>query len=355
MNKIMLEDYGYNDKLKKEFKKYKDVSGQYPARVIGLTGNIYTILTEAGSISGLVRGKFRHKVKQSSDYPAVGDFVIARNIEQDKAEILHVLKRRNTFSRKMPISGGRKIRGGLIVGGSTQAQVIASNLDYIMILSGLDSNFNISRIERFLILAKKSKVKTIIVLTKKDLCTNYQHYVDIAKEADKEIEVIAVSSVTREGLDSINPYLKKGKTIALLGSSGVGKSTLLNALFNENMQKTNQVSEASGKGKHTTTNRQIFIHPSGGMIIDTPGIKEVQLWADVEDLNLIFSDIIELERECKFSNCTHGSEEGCAIIEAIKTGKITQQRYNRYKKMLRELKILSQRKKDYNRRQKNKA
>lgn len=350
MNIEKLRKYGFDDYFNNVYitNINKDGSTSFPARIIAQMGEIYTLLTEKGIFEAKVMGKFIYNAKENKDYPVVGDFVIAKDIDSSMMkEIIKVLDRKNTFSRKMPISGGRKLHNGAIGGGTTEEQVMAANIDYAFILCSLDNNFNISRLERYLLLAKKSKLHIIILLTKLDVCKDYSAYVDKVKEAVNDVEIIGVSSITKQGIDLLWEYIQPEKTVVLLGSSGVGKSTLLNTLFGKEVQKTNEISNHSGKGKHTTTHRQMFIHQSGCMIIDNPGIKELQLWADEKDLELIYSDIIELSNMCKYSNCTHTKEPGCAIKEAIEKGQLSKDRYIRYKKILSEISRLSQRKKEY--------
>lgn len=349
MNRKELKKYGFDHHFFTQYKKNKsDDTQEFPARVIARMGDVYTLQTENGIVLSKTMGKFIYNVEKHKDFPVVGDFVIAKRLEGAKQnEITKVLDRKNVFSRKMPISGGRKLHKGMIDGGVTEEQVLAANIDYLLILCGLDNNFNVSRLERYLILAKRSNLQTIIVLTKLDLCPDYLAYVEQVKEVAEDIEIIGVSSVTGEGLDALSKYVQPEKTIALLGSSGVGKSTLLNTILDEEVQKTNLISDHSGKGKHTTTHRQMFIHPSGCMMIDTPGIKELQLWADEEDLALIYPDIIELTDRCRYNNCSHGNEKDCAINEAIESGALSMERLMRYKKMLTEVRRLSERKKEY--------
>ena len=333
----------------------EDIEGGFTARIIAQKGEVYTLLSE-GMVEHLakVTGRFIYKVKQVKDYPVVGDFVIAGEGKGGRDIQIHkVLERKNSFSRKMPISGGRKLKNGVIDGGTTQEQVVATNIDTLFIICslGLDGDFNIPRLERYLTLAKHQSLNAVILLNKLDLCESIEEYIEQVHKVADNIPVLAISAITAAGIEQLSPYLSFGKTIAFIGSSGVGKSTLLNSLLEMEIQKTNQTSDHSGKGKHTTTHRQMFFHPSGCIIIDTPGMKEIQLWADEEDLELVFKDILEIMDECRFTNCSHNNEPGCALNEALETGALTEQRYTRYKKTLKKVRRLGERKKEYNQRQ----
>lgn len=356
MEEIMdLEELGwssfFNEQLiDNEYKNY------FPARVVSQHNDLYNIISPIGEYTAKVTGKFRFLVKQTMDYPVVGDFVLAENIEgSDNALIHRVMKRKNCFSRKMPISGGRRLKNGMIDGGTTEEQVVAANIDTAFIMCGLDNNFNISRIERYLTLVRHKKLQGVILLNKIDLCENLEKYLSQVIEIAGEIPVLQVSAVMKTGLEQLNAYMMKGKVIVFLGSSGVGKSTLLNSLADEKVQITDRTSDYSGKGRHTTTHRQMFFLPSGCMIIDTPGMREVQLWADVDDLDFVYKDIVDIIAQCRFSNCTHQNEPNCAVRAALQSGAITQERYERYLMQQKELTRLGQKKKEYNKKFKKKG
>ncbi|XMB86768.1 ribosome small subunit-dependent GTPase A [Mycoplasmatota bacterium WC44] len=348
---LELIKYGYDEYFSKQYDQLAYKEGEIPARVIARTGELFTLQTEAGTVEAALTGKFLFKAKMNNDIPTVGDFVITRlPNNSNKYQIVRMLNRKNMFSRKLPISGGRKLHKGIIDGGVTEEQVLAANLDYALILSALDNNFNLGRLERYLLLAKRSQLEVVIVLTKLDICKDTENYLRQVKEVSQDVRVLAVSSVTKAGFDELGEFIKPGKTVTLLGSSGVGKSTLLNAFFNQELQKTKQVSTSSGKGKHTTTNRSLFIDTTGCMIIDTPGTRELQLWADIEDLELIYPDIISFMQECKYNNCSHNNEDGCKVNEAIENNELSVARYKRYKKNLTEITRLKERQKEYSQR-----
>ena len=319
-----------------------------PAKVVSQYNNLYHLVSEQGDFAAKVTGKFRFNAKHLGDYPVVGDFVLMEHIKASDHALVHeVLPRKNYFSRKAPISGGRKMKNGVIEGGITEEQVIVSNLDTVFIVCGLDGNFNVSRIERYLTLARHQKLETVILLNKIDLSDNTEAYLAQVNDIAGDSLVYPISAANNMGLDPILNYMTEGKTIVFLGSSGVGKSTLLNSLLEQEVQTTNHTSDYSGKGKHTTTHRQLFFHRSGCMIVDTPGMKELQLWAEDDDLDSVFTDIADVAAQCKFSNCTHGTEPGCAIQSAIDDGKISRERYERYLNQLKELSRLKEKKKEY--------
>jgi ribosome biogenesis GTPase len=347
MDRKQLQAYGWNTFFEEQFKT-NEFYNSFPARVIAQKGDIYTLLAEKGNYSSKVTGKFCYTVKQIKEYPVVGDFVVAGQANGSNEVVIHrVLKRKNYFSRKMPISGGRKLNNGVIDGGITEEQVIASNIDTVFVMCGLDGNFNISRLERYLTLARHQDLNVVVLLNKLDLCQNIEEYFVLLKGITKDIPVLAISATVKKGLKEIEKYILKGKTIAFIGSSGVGKSTLLNALLDRNVAATNITSDYSGKGKHTTTHRQIFFHQSGCMIIDTPGLKELQLWADEKDIDSVFQDIADIINRCKFTNCSHKNEPGCAVKLALESGALEEERYLRYLKALREVRCLEEKKKKY--------
>lgn len=344
---IDFKKIGWNESLQTQFQKL-DIKGGFAARVIAQKGETYSLISKKGVHSGKVTGRFRYLSKEIKNYPVVGDFVIIKKVsESNEVLIQELLQRKNAFSRKIPISGGRKMKNGIIDGGVTQEQVIASNIDTLFIICGLDNNFNIPRLERYLILAKHNKLDVVILLNKLDLCEDIGSYTSRVEGIAKGVPVIPLSALTRDGVEQLSPYLKEGKTVSFIGSSGVGKSTLLNTLLETEVQFTQIISDHSGKGKHTTTHREMFFHPSGAMIIDTPGIKELQLWAEDEDLEHVYQDIVDLTNLCRFNNCTHNTEPGCAIKDALENGSLDERRYQNYRKSRRELSHLKERQRGY--------
>lgn len=340
----MLQNLGWNYFFEDSFSNYRE-RDLNPARVIRKNNHIYTVSDGERIYQAKITGKFRFHSNVSKDYPAVGDWIaFDRKAHSEFATIHAVLPRKSYFSRKAPISGGRKIKKGILEGGSTEEQVIAANIDFVLIVSGLDGNFDIRRIERFLTLSYNSGARPIIVLNKMDLCEKVEEYVEQVKQIALDVPILAVSVEKNMNMDSLVPNLKPGQSIALLGSSGVGKSTLTNYLLGEERQVKQPTSKASGKGKHTTTSSELILHPSGYMIIDTPGMREVQLWGDEDVLEESFQDVTVLLGKCKYSNCHHQTEPGCAIKQAIEEGALSQDRFASYLKQYDELFKLNRKK-----------
>ena len=324
---------GWNNILQEAYDNISETN-LIPARVFSVDRSMYQLMTEDGELSGTITGNFRHRVQESGDFPAVGDWVlIAVNSNEGTASIHALLPRHSKFSRK-------------VTGTIIQEQVIAANIDTVFIVSGLDDDFNLRRIERYLSLTWNSGAQPVIILNKADQISDEEKLASIIKETEAValgVPVYAISATTAFGTIDLAPYFSTGKTVAFLGSSGVGKSTLLNLILGRTEQKTAAIREDDSKGRHTTTRRQLFMLPSGGMIIDTPGMRELQLWMSESDFAGSFSDIEEFAVNCRFNDCTHNNEPGCAVKAAIELGALLPERLTSYCKMLRELKYLDQR------------
>lgn len=340
-------DAGWNGYFQSAF-DCKKTDGETAARVINRQKGNYRIYAQ-GLVNGArLSGKFLHATLTNTDYPVVGDWVAVRNFEcPNSAVITRLLPRQNFFARKQAISGGRKIRNGIVTGGATEEQVIAANIDIIFIVTGLDANYNAGRLERYLTLAKESSSKAVIILNKADLCDNSDPFVRETSTIAGGCDFHKVSAVSGENMRIFDSYLRPGNTVVFLGSSGVGKSTLINRLFSGISLKTQSVSEVSGKGRHTTTWSDLIFHPSGAMLIDTPGTRELQLWAESDSVDSAFGDITELSRLCRFKNCSHNGEPGCAVQCAIEQGTLSAERLERYFKQHTEIDLLSLRKEQY--------
>lgn len=351
---MSLEKLGWNTYFQKNFEPYLN-NGFCAARVITQHKGNYIVCSEKGSFNGKLSGKFMYNADVKKDYPAVGDWVAIKTINDTETIIYAVLPRKSYFSRKLAISGGRKIKNGMLVGGNIEEQIIGSNIDTAFIVSGLDDNFNMGRIERYITLVRSSGATPIILLNKCDLCNNISDYIEKIDIIAKGIDVYSISVLNNTNMDIFDKLLCCNKTIVFLGSSGVGKSTVINYLFGGEIQKTNAISNSNGKGRHTTTCSQLLQHSSGCTIIDTPGIRELQLWADEDILSESFQDIYSLTHHCRYRDCTHEKEVGCAIKTALEDGKITIERVNSYKNQLNELKTLKDTRKCYDNNRKDKS
>lgn len=343
---MSLEKLGWNTYFQKNFEPYLD-KGFYAARVITQHKGNYIVCSEKGNLNCKLSGKFVYNVDVKKDYPAVGDWVVIKIINDIEAIIHAILPRKSYFARKLAISGGRKIKNGIIVGGYIEEQIIGSNIDTTFIVIGLDDNFNISRIERYITLVLSSGSTPVILLNKCDLCNNIPEYIEKINNIAKDIDVYSISVLNNINMNIFDKFICCSKTIVFLGSSGVGKSTIINYLLGDEIQRTNTISNSNGKGKHTTTCARLLQHNSGCTIIDTPGIKELQLWADEDILSESYHDIYSLAQECKYKNCKHDNEVSCAVKRAINNGKLSIERFNNYKSQLKELKTLKENKKHY--------
>ncbi len=289
------------------------------ARIIAVFGESYKVLQNGEELIVKLPGKFYNNDPQATDFPCVGDWVYLKdNI------IIQIEDRKNQLSRKV---AGKKIK----------EQIFASNIDYAFIVSSLNKEFNIKRIERYYVLVKSSGIIPIVVLTKKDMCPNYSDYRDDIKNFNKDLCIITTSSVIGDGIEELRGMLSEEKTGIFIGSSGVGKSTLINTLFDNELQVTKEVRK-DDKGRHATTHRELFYLPSGGCVIDTPGIREIQFWSGNFDSEL-FGDIVTVSYNCKFNDCQHKSEPFCAVKKAIEEGIIETSKLKSYQRYKRELYI----------------
>ena len=289
---------------------------------------MYRVWTEQGELLCEVAGKFSYLAASREDYPAVGDWVVLKpRLNEGRGTIHAVLPRKSKFSRKS-------------AGTNTEEQIVAANVDTIFLVNSLNDDLNLRRIERYLLLSWESGANPVIVLTKADLCDQIEERLAEIEAIAMGVPVVAVSVMEEKGLDGLNTYLQPGKTIALLGSSGVGKSTLTNYLLGKEKQKVQGIREGDDKGRHTTTHRELVQLPNGTILIDTPGMRELQLWDSGEGLTESFTDIEELAQQCKYRNCGHDQEPGCAIQEAIFTGILEKARFMSFKKLQKELAFL---------------
>ncbi len=321
---MKLENFGYNDKLQ-ELRVENNLSDFEIGRVIAEHKERYIVKTEQGEFDAEITGNLRFSSKSREDFPAVGDWVVLTIHDSDFAIIHSILPRHSVISRQA-------------VGKFGEIQIIATNIDYAFLVQAVDRDFNINRLERYLTICNSSKVKPIIVLTKTDLI-NEQKITEIAgsiKQRINDILVFAISNETQDGLEALKMSIEKGKTYCMLGSSGVGKSTLLNNLSGATLMKTDTISKSTNKGRHITSHRELIVLENGGILIDNPGMREVGIADTAIGLETTFDRIISLSQKCKFKDCTHTNEIGCAVLDAVKKGKINKKSYENYLKMERE-------------------
>jgi len=327
---MTLETLGWNSFFQNQFQQSNYCNNNFTvARVSVQYVNRYDLYSETGEVSGEITGKLRFLAEENlAALPAVGDWVVIQPFPEEQKAIIHsVLERKSQFSRK---SAGTEI----------SEQIVASNIDTVFIVTGLDQNYNLRRIERYLLAAWNSGARPIVVLNKADLCDDLTEKIAEVESVAIGVPVLAVSTITGGEIKLLQQFIKPGETFAFIGSSGVGKTSLINKLIGEDKYETGSVSISNSKGKHTTTHRELILLPNGGLVLDTPGMRELQLWEDESGLSTTFEDVIELIAKCKFSNCQHQNEKGCAINEALENQTLDLSRYNNFLKMQKELKYI---------------
>lgn len=313
-----LMSYGLSSRFEQEALLFPELT---LARVTGQHRNIYTIVTEYNEAQALVSGKFMHCANTNTDFPVVGDWVMVSLIDTEKIAIIHhVLPRKTTFERRA-------------AGTQNAVQIVASNIDYIFICMSLNNDFNLRRLERYLSIAWQGTATPVVVLTKSDLCTDLANKLQEVAAVSIGVNVLVTSILHADVYKVFSSYLSKEKTVVFLGSSGVGKSSLVNQLLGKDLFLTKAVG-SDDSGRHTTTSRQLLVLPNGGVVIDTPGMRELQL--DTGNLAKAFEDIESLALQCKYRNCTHTSENRCAIQQAITDGTLSLERLENYRKLARE-------------------
>ncbi len=292
---------------------------------IGIENKTNFVLHAAdGELEGIIQGKFRHVAKSPSDFPKVGDWVMFEKLpNEDKAIITKILPRYSIIARKA-------------AGDSTDAQIIASNVDSLFIVFGLDKEFNAPLLERYLSMAYEGGVKPIIILNKSDSAKSVAKIVELAEALAPGLKVRAISAKTSDGLQAVERLVEPGRTIAFVGPSGVGKSTLINALLGSEVQTTGEVRLVDSKGLHTTTRRELFVLPSGGILNDTPGIRELETLSGGDTVKTLFSDVENLTVLCRFRDCDHIKSKYCAVLDALKAGTLSQERYDSFIKLSKE-------------------
>lgn len=336
-----LEQLGWRASFEQAMAPFQQ-EGLVPARVIAEHRGIYRVAANEGEMPAEVTGRLMYHAEDRLDYPVVGDWVAAEVLDQGGLAVIHaVLPRASVLARK---SAGRKFEG----------QAIAANVDIIFVVLGLDHNFNLNRLERYLAAAAGTGARPLVLLSKSDLVPDPEASIRSAAGRTEGAEVLAVSSRTGSGMERLNALLTTGVTGCFIGSSGVGKSSIVNRLAGRELLRTAEVRGADSRGRHTTSHRELFVLPSGGMVIDTPGMRELGLWDPGTGIERAFGDIEALASACAFSDCTHRVEPGCAVLLAVDTGSLDRGRYESFLKLGREQDHLES-KTDWFKQQKKKA
>ncbi|MFQ5605040.1 MAG: ribosome small subunit-dependent GTPase A [bacterium] len=318
---------GWNESLTKEFAAFEN-KGLEAGRVAVENQDRYLVQTAHGEYHAEITGKLMFQAASPADWPKVGDWVVLSLFEEERKAIIHeILPRKSKLSRK---EAGKRI----------EEQVLAANIDVIFIVQSLDNNFNLRRIERYLVMVYESQAQPVILLNKLDLDANFKERVNEVKRTVSNVPVMAVSAENNQGMASLKNSIKSGCTYAFIGSSGVGKSTLINKLLGADVQPTTEIRQKDGRGRHTTSRRELFVLPQGGCVIDTPGMRELQLWHSEDGVEQVFSEIEQLASQCHFSDCSHTSEIKCAVLQAVANGEIESSRYLSYVKLQKELAYL---------------
>ncbi|MBN2724388.1 MAG: ribosome small subunit-dependent GTPase A [Deltaproteobacteria bacterium] len=305
------------------FKKQIENENVIPARIISEHKGGYQVQSTEASGLAQLSGRLKRELDIES-FPGVGDWVILRTLPSaDNACIIdRILERSTLFTRGAP-------------GKPSHGQVIAANVDTVFIVCGLDNDYNLRRIERYLARVWASGAQPVVILNKSDICDDVDSRIDETASVSIGAEVIATSATTNQGIDDLKSFILPGKTTAFVGSSGAGKSSLINTVSGEKLLATGEIRHSDGRGRHTTTSRQLLILPRGGILIDTPGMRELQLF-DENGINTVFSEIETLSKFCRFNDCSHNGEPGCAVSEALENGELSQERFENYIKMRRE-------------------
>ncbi len=324
---MSLEVYGWTKFFSEAFEAFCE-RGLSAARVILLNRGHYLLQTGKAEIEASLTGRLRHEAQSAADLPAVGDWVVIKLAADGASAVIHdVLPRKTRLSRN-------------VAGSKTEEQVVAANVDTVFLVMGLDGDFNLRRMERLLATAWEGGALPVVVLNKADLSDDAEGRRRDVERVAPGVVVLSLSAQEDRGLEQLHPFLKVGETVVLIGSSGVGKSTLINRLLGREAMRTAGVRAGDDRGRHTTTHRQMFELPGGGLLIDNPGLREIQLWSSGGALGDTFEEIEALAEKCRFGDCQHSSEPGCAVLAAVGEGILAEDRLNSHRNLQKELRYL---------------
>ena len=328
---MTLAELGWDETFAAAYEPWQSKANVCPGRVVIEFNQIFRIYLDGDEIDAITAGRLKHRARGRAELPAVGDWVVVRKrAEEDRGVIMDVLPRRSAFTRRA-------------AGEPTGEQIVAANVDVVFIVMGLDRDYNLRRLERYLVMTRESGAAPAIVLTKPDLCSDLATHLNDVTALAGEVVVHVANPKTGEGLEHLRQHFAPGRTAALLGSSGVGKSTIINRLVGADIRRTREVRAADSRGRHTTTHRELVVLPGGGLIIDTPGMRELQLWEASEAVRQTFDEIEALAPKCHFADCRHRDEPRCAVKAAVAAGTISAERLDSYLKVQSELGELARR------------
>jgi ribosome biogenesis GTPase len=325
---MSLAAIGWDDFFASAYAPWTDTRDVRPGRIAIEFNQIFRVYVEDGEVDAVTAGRLKHRAASRAELPAVGDWVAVRQRPEDGAVIVGVLPRRTAFTRRA-------------AGEPTGEQVVAANVDVVFVVMGLDRDYNPRRLERYLLMARESGAAPVILLTKPDLSPDLSAHIRDVTTLAGDIVVHVVNPKRGEGVEQLHAHLAAGRTAALLGSSGVGKSTIINRLVGVDVQRTREVRASDSRGRHTTTHRELVMLPGGGLIIDTPGMRELQLWDAADAVRETFDDIDALAAGCHFTNCRHRDEPRCAVKAAVAEGTLPAERLDSYVKLQDELATLA--------------
>jgi len=321
---ISLTDLGYNDSFEAALREYAELEGCSPARVTAEHKGAYVVKDEEGEYFATVTGKHMHEASSRADYPAVGDWVVIAKTSEDKAVINHILPRKTQLKKKYS--------------SKDDTQIIAANVDCVFIVESLDRDYNLNRFERYFVLAKEGGVTPVAILNKTDLVSfeDLESIIQKFKERFEDVPLVCTTTHNDEALSELRAHIKAGQTYSFLGSSGVGKSSLINSLLGTGKLEVGDIGEHAGRGKHTTTARAMYVLPGGGVVIDNPGTRGVGVVEAERGVEDVFDEITDMSASCKYSNCTHTQEPGCAVLKAVAAGELEEQKYQNYIRLTKE-------------------